>query len=139
MKTTLSKMLIIAATLLAGLFVPQTLSAQANPYPVTNTFPCPVRVTLDIYQGNMQGGTVPPCLLCRSNPGRIIPPGGTIVFPLGPCLPVCDIVVTVTAVGGVAIPPVSDALSTAAPTSGPGAACAPVVTINVMPGGTIIN
>ncbi len=132
-------MLIIAATVLAGLFVPQTLKAQANPYPVTNALPCPVRVNLDIYQGNMQGGTVPPCLLCRTNPGIVIPPGGTIVFPLGPCMPVCDIVVTVMDIGGIVISPVSDALSTAAPTTGPGAACAPMVTVNVMPGGTLIN
>lgn len=131
-------MLMIAAILLVGFLVPQTLKAQANPYPVTNNLTCPIRVNVDTYT---QAGTAstPLCALCMSIPGTLIPPGATVFFPLAAaCMPACDIVVSVTEIGGITITPVSDGLSTSSASSGPGAACAPVVTVNTMLSGAFV-
>lgn len=136
MKTLFSKTLIVAATLLAGLFLPGKILAQ--PFPVNNHLGCPIDVKLDIFQQGFQPGHTGPCFHASSAMATI-PPGGIFLFPIStaPSYSVCDIIVTVTAVDGISITPLSAGFTS--PASGPGAGCAPMLIINVTPGGADVN
>ncbi len=137
MKTIFSKTLIVAVTLLAGLFLPGKILAQ--PFPVNNHLGCPINIKIDVFQQGFQPGHEGPCYH-ESSATATIPPGGTFLFPItvAPSYRICDIIVTVTDVDGISIPPLSSNLSSP-PVTGPGAGCAPMLTINVSPGGADVN
>jgi hypothetical protein len=71
----------------------------ANPYKIKNGLACTITVTYRLY--NLSGSS---CLLCTSPVFNVqIAPGATlnIVLPAG-CVPGCDVVVTLTDIGGFA-------------------------------------
>lgn len=129
--------MINAALLFLGLALPAKLSAQT--YPVTNTLPCPVDVTVEFYNPNLQN---PGCVPCGMAPMVTIPPMATVPVPVPPppCgISICDIKVIVSAIAGTTIPAVADTQSSPGPTSGPGdGACTPTVSIDVLSSGATI-
>jgi hypothetical protein len=108
----------------------------ANPYKIKNGLACTIMVTYRLY--NLSGGN---CLMCTAPVNATIAPGAVlnITLPMG-CIPGCDVVVTLTDIGGSAPVGPIDVSSGHPNSSGTsGNVTCPTYNMQWTPGGTGIN